>query len=84
MKQLRHLPHPLRSNFLRVGPVQCRIVIIVINIIHNSSSYCKMPRQIGLAVLRRPSPPPLSRVLLGEVVIAPKEAVKPIITKCSY
>jgi transposase len=43
-----------------------------------------MPRQIGLAVLRRPSPPPLSRVLLGEVVIAPKEAVKPIITKCSY
>jgi hypothetical protein len=43
-----------------------------------------MPRQIGLAVLRRPSPPPLPRVLLGEVVITPKEAVTPIITKRSY
>jgi len=81
MKQLRHLPQPLRSNFLRVEPVQCKVVIIVIN---SSFSYCKMSRQIGLAIRRRLFPLSLSQVLLGEVAVVLKEFVEPVITKRSY
>jgi hypothetical protein len=68
---------PEQTLHRRVGKINK--ILIITNILYTYLSFYryKMPRQYALAVLRRPSPPPIFSIFLSLIIIIPNESSKP-------